>query len=516
MEPNDKPIPDHRLNRRDFLSTVGIGATIAGIGGLSTASRLAKAAKFNHAPATSTTNPFFVLQMVPKQVQLLPGPPTDVLSWNHAVIEGSEDDLKKINNSYLGPTMRLTSGGTCRIEILNGLNEETVLHLHGLLVPEVMDGHPRYAIGPNMKDNYKFHVLNRAGTYWYHPHPDMRTGPQVYAGLAGMIIVTDDEEQNLALPRGEYDQPIIIQDRWFDENNQLQYYDGGITGMHGDVVMVNGIADYRLSAATRMYRFRILNGSNARQYKLKWSTDRVSMTVIGTDGGLIRRPIDMKYVFLGPGERVEILADFSRLKVGTELKLQSLPFFGAGVATNPNLPVGAAFDVMTVGIDRQETESLVRPKFLSQMPMYNPKQAVNFGNPRRFVITGSSGFHGFNDLTFEMLAVDPNETVRLNDLEIWEFENPDLGGRLVHPIHLHGPQFQVINRSFNAPGRLAGYLSTYFGYTDFGWKDTFMIWPGEKVQILVKHHTYPGLFLYHCHNLEHEDMGMMRNFLVQP
>jgi FtsP/CotA-like multicopper oxidase with cupredoxin domain len=387
-----------------------------------------------------------------------------------------------------------------------------------------MDGHPRLVIPRGATYVYEFEVRNRAGTYWYHPHPHGMTGPQVYGGLAGLFLVSDDEEKAAGLPAGEYDIPLVIQDRAFDNRNQLIYLSGHrmeqMTGFLGDWILVNGNPDFILPAATRAYRLRLLNGSNSRIYKLAWQ-DGSPLTVIGTDGGLLETPAQRDYVMLGPAERIELWVDFSRYPVGSETALISLPFeggmLGGGrmgrgmMGPGAALPNGAGFPIFKVRVNRREKASPALPKRLSTINRYRAADAVNAGHPKRFNLEMRHMAWTINGRLFRMDQVDQDEKVRLDSLEIWEFINEGsgmgmMGGmNMPHPLHLHGKQFQVLERR--------GVV--HDGYVDEGWKDTVLLMPGERIRILVRFGDYPGLFLYHCHNLEHEDMGMMRNYLIE-
>jgi blue copper oxidase len=464
--------------------------------------------------AGQTPDVHLMLKASPGQVQILPGNPTSVWRYEGSVVEGRPGSLQAIPGSYLGPILRMRTGDLAMVTFLNNLAEETVVHWHGLNVPDLQDGHPRFAMAPGHAKTYHFPVINRAGTYWYHPHPHMRTGPQVYAGLAGLFIVEDEEEQALALPRGEYDVPLVIQDRIFSAANQFQYTTTAMQGLLGDRILVNGRVDAVHSCATRIYRLRILNGSNARIYKLGWG-DGSPVTVIGNDGGLLAAPVTKPYITLAPGERAEVWADFRNRPVGTQVVLRSLAFSGASAGGTPPMPQGAAFDVMRFSIDRSEAETLTLPQQLTTIGPYLPANAVNWNNPRTFEISFAAGQFRFNNRTFEMTAVAPDEIVRKNDIEAWVFTNTTGVMIMAHPIHLHGAHFQIYSRSI-APAQQANWETVRHGYIDEGWKDTFMIYPGETVRILVKHGPYTGLYLYHCHNLEHEDMGMMRNFRIDP
>jgi FtsP/CotA-like multicopper oxidase with cupredoxin domain len=362
----------------------------------------------------------------------------------------------------------------------------------------------------------------------------------VYQGLAGLFLVTDDEETAAGLPAGEYDVPLIIQDRTFDPDNQLVYLPGGMMdqmmGLLGDQILVNGQPDFALPVATRAYRLRLLNGSNSRIYKLGWS-DKTPLTVIATDGGLLEAPVERDYVTLGPGERIELWADFTGGPLGAEVKLQSLAFIGAeGDELAPGggmhghmqnmmmsaaaLPNGQPFDVLTVRIEREEKETLTKPTGLAALTRYNLEDAINAANPRSYSLTFRQMVWLLNDRQFEMDGTADNEIVRLNDLEVWEFVNELNPGQMMetlgmaHPMHIHGVQFQVLSREV-LPEVAAGVESVREGYVDGGWKDTILLMPGERVKLLLKFSDYPGLYLYHCHNLEHEDQGMMRNYRVE-
>lgn len=449
---------------------------------------------------------------------ILPGSPTGVWVYDGEVRHGARDRLQKSEQSYLGPTIRVQSGERLRIHLTNDLPQETIIHWHGLHLPDDMDGHPRYAVPQGGRYLYEFHVLNRAGTYWYHPHPHGLTGPQVYGGLAGLFLVSDAEEEALGLPSGEFEAPLVIQDRTFDRRNQLVYLGSGMmermNGFLGEVILVNGRPNATLSVASHPYRLRVLNGSNSRIYRLAWSDGR-PLVVIGTDGGLLERPIARPYVMLGPGERLDLWADFSRYPVGGEIFLISLPFDAGGgmmMGSGGAPPNGALLTILRVRVERPGPATRPLPERLSRVSRHRLDAAVNRDRPRRFVLGLQGMAWRINGRLFEMTGVAPDETVQLGDLEVWEFVNA--GGRgmgmmghmsLPHPIHLHGLQFQVLDRQ-------GGWTD---GFLDEGWKDTVLVMPGQRVRLLVKFEDFTGLYLYHCHNLEHEDMGMMRNYLVR-
>ncbi len=476
------------------------------------------------------------LRATSTDVQILSGKMTRALAYEPKIIFGDASNVVKLLGSYLGPVIHARTGDRIRVRLENALQEPTIIHWHGLRVPENMDGHPRYAIQPGKEFVYEFEVLDRAGTYWFHPHAHGTTGPQVYQGLAGLFLVSDAEEDAADLPTGEFDVPIVIQDRTFDASNQFLYAPrmGMMNdGVLGDRVLVNGEADFDLPVATRAYRIRLLNGSNSRTYKLAWS-NRMPLHVIATDGGLLGAPTTREYVTLAPGERVELWADFSDFPIGTEVTLQSMAFeavdvgmdgmmgmMGAEDMSNlPDLPNGAEFDVMRVHVDRVQPETRSLPERLSTIARYRIEDASNSASPRTFAVSmimnmGMGMSWGLNGRTFRVNDVAADEVIKLNDLEVWELVNETTPMAMNHPLHIHGAQFQIVERSV-MPEFSAGWESVRQGYVDEGWKDTVLLMPGERVKLLVRFTDFTGTYIYHCHNLEHADAGMMRNLAVVP
>ena len=550
-----------RYSRRDFIRLSGIG-TAALLGGGAIASFLNACTPQDAVTSTATgvsggisstaatiesTLPAGVgisgidpdveiaIRAVPSKVAILPGEQTRVWQYQAELLKGPSNALQNLPDTYLGPAIKLNTGQQIRVHFTNELSEPSIIHWHGLHVPQEADGHPRFAVGSGETYVYDFKVANRAGTYWYHPHPHGRTGPQAYYGMAGLFIVSDEEERALGLPEGEFDIPLVIQDRAFDRDNQLVYMGNGMMtqmmGFLGDHILVNGQPDFTLPVSTRPYRMRLLNGSNSRIYKLAWD-DGTPLTVIGTDGGLLEKPIQKKYITLAPSERVELWVDFSEHPTGSEIRLVSLAFVGneGGMMGGSSLPQGVPFPVMTVKVTQKATSSAKLPDVLSSFSRYERADAVNANSPRTFTLAMSMGTGWtINGRTFQMTDVAEDEIVKLDTLEMWEFINQAGGGNqgrgmggggmmsggmtLPHPMHVHGLQFQVIEREVD-PALRGAWETVSEGYLDEGWKDTALTMPGERVKILLKFEDFTGLYLYHCHNLEHEDMGMMRNYRI--
>ena len=515
------------ISRRNFLRMAGIGA--AGVLSGAALIPIASAASTGQKKTGFAPDVEIALSARPAEVGILPGSPTRSWVYRGRVVRGAGSSLVSVPNSYLGPTIHVKTGQKVRIRFNNHIPDESIVHWHGLHVPAEMDGHPRYVIPQGKSYMYEFEVRNRAGTYWYHPHPHGRTAPQVYGGMAGLFLVSDDEEAAAGLPSGAFDIPLVIQDRSFDADNQLVYLNGQMMGgmmgrmggFLGDRILVNGQPRFTLPVATRPYRLRLLNGSNSRIYKVAWQDGR-PLVIIGTDGGLLEKPVERSYVMLAPAERLELWADFSRDSVDSQVGLVSLPFdagmMGGGMMGRGRmmgggnaLPNGAGFTICRMHIQRRERAKFSLPARLSTISRYRPQAAVNAGRPRSFSLLMRHMAWTINGRTFQMEAVAADERVRLGTMELWEFTNPGggmgmMGGMgMPHPMHLHGKQFQVLSRSG----------VRHAGYVDEGWKDTVLVMPGERVRLLVRFDDYPGLFLYHCHNLEHEDLGMMRNYYVQ-
>jgi FtsP/CotA-like multicopper oxidase with cupredoxin domain len=458
----------------------------------------------------------------PGAAAVLPGSPTRAWKFTGRVVRGPADALTPLPGSYLGPVIRLRRGQRVRIRFRNQLPEPSIVHWHGLDVPAAADGHPRLAVQAGREYVYDFDVINRAGTYWCHPHPHMRTGAQVYQGLAGLLIVSDPEEDALGLPSGNGELLWVLQDRRFDSGNQLVYAAGGMgmmammqtmNGWLGDRALVNGRLQPALDVDRRTYRVRILNGSNARIYRLGWN-DGAPLTVIGGDGGLLEQPRVMKTITLATGQRVDLLLDLSDRVAGSLLQLNSLanPVDAAGrvgmMGDTPALPQGAAISLLTLRVSSTAGPRVSVPARLSAPPDH---WTINTSAPVRRVPLSFRQMNWFlAGRTFEMESVAADETIPAGSTHVWEFANETnpMGMMMAHPIHMHGRQFRVLSRS----GAETNPLNE--GFNDSAPTDTVLVLPGQSVRVQTTFSRYPGLYLYHCHILEHEDMGMMRNFRI--
>ena len=468
------------------------------------------------------------LTAAPGEARIRDGALTRVLRYTGEVLRGRADALR-ISDSYLGPALDLRRGERVRIVFRNRTGEPSIVHWHGMLVPEEADGHPRFAVDSGGEYLYEFTVRNPAGTYLYHPHPHGRTAPQVYSGLAGLLIVREPDEAKRALPGREHELAIVIQDR--RSGNSFSYSRGMMTqmsGLLGDVVLANGRADAVFRVTPRAWRLRLANVSNARVYKLAWSDGR-PLRVIGTDSGLLPgKPLERPYLVLAPFERVEILEDFGTRAPGAEIALESLEFSSLSMGSMMgNMMGGGGMGGMMGGMGEmmrgmmgpEQGEPLTVARFvISRDARVKPSEVVLPASPHapekpaaelysRVSFRRMRGF--FNGRDFDMDAVADDERLPLGRPTVWTFENDGGGMPMPHPIHIHGVRFRILERRGDgAPQDLRE------GLIDAGFKDTFLIFPGERVKVHVVP-TEPGMFMYHCHNLEHEDGGMMRNCLFR-
>ncbi len=418
------------------------------------------------------------------------------------------------NGSYLGPTIRANRGDEVEIAVINALEEDTTVHWHGLLIPAELDGSPHQLIRPGTTWRPTLPIRQPAATLFYHSHAHGRTGAQVYSGLAGLFLVTDDEERALGLPSeyGVDDLPLVLQDRLF-EDGHLVLPEGMMArmmGRRGNTTLINGTPNAIARVPNGLVRLRLVNGSNARIFDLSFDDQR-TFHWIASEGGLLEEPTQVRSLTLAPGERAEVLVNFSdgRLVALRTAPDTNLPMMMGQISRMRGLATeifGGGDEVVLrfepVASDRR---SGVVPSRLIARQRADASKATG---RRRFVLSmGMGGMMGgrmgssrdmfINGRPFVMDRID--ERVRLGDTEIWEIS----GQMMSHPVHIHGVQFEVLSRNGSKPLP-----------RDAGVRDTVLV--REPVELLV-HFTQPAVdapFMYHCHILEHEDNGMMGQFVT--
>src|SRR6266545_4768536 len=459
----------NRLSRRTFLRTALASAGVLAIGG--TMAPLVMGAPTAAGGGTTTRNPLrippgaspyngFALTAAPATVDLGGGKTSAVLAYNGV---------------FPGPTFRANRGDSVSIQFTNGLSEATTVHWHGMVVPTVADGQPQDLVAPGASYSYQYPILQRACLNWYHPHPHMETGKQVVLGLAGAFIVNDAEEAALGLPSGAYEVPLIVRDVNIDSTGNI-IYNPTSSGYLAKNPMVNGTRDPYLNVDTAVYRFRVLNGASARLFKLVLSNG-APFTLIGNDGGLLETAVQVSQIEFSPGERLDLLVDFRQLAVGATVMLQDL---------------NTGWNLLEFRVAPPATDTYTTPRALSTI--------TKLSNPVRTRLFSFDGMTRINGKEYDLNRIDFR--VPFGQTELWSFTT---NGNAPHPVHIHGASFQVQSRT--------GGRGTLFPW-ERGWKDTVLLEDGETVEVLIRFDSYRGLYLMHCHKLEHEDMGMMTNFEV--
>ena len=430
-------------------------------------------------------------------VQFLSGPVTQTYGIN--------------NYKYFGPTLILNKGQHVSITVNNSMGDTTTMHWHGLHVAAINDGGPHSMIMDGMSWNPQFVVMNNASTCWYHPHLDRKTGLQALRGAAGVIIVRDPVEAALDLPRtyGVDDFPIVVQSHEFDSVNQINP-----RAMSDSILLVNGTQNPMVNLPAQVVRLRLLNASQERTF-LFGLTNNKSFSVIGNDGGLLSAPVATTRISVSPGERAEILVDLGGMtgqatyliSYGSELPsdVRGGPPMNMGGTNTMYSPFdGINFNILKLNVVAPTANPVTSiPASLVTVPRLlaanaNTTRSITFTAQNMMVMDGP--FY-FNDSLFNMNRIDYR--IPLNNTEIWSLNDQTM---VAHPFHIHGMQFQILDRDGNPPAA-----------KEAGWKDVVLVHHQETVRIITKFTDFPDAntpYMYHCHILMHEDDGMMGQYVI--
>ena len=502
-----------KISRRAFLATTALGS-LAVYGGVSSTNI------FSTNEAMAKTHGSNALPMPPLlEGKDIDGTKTYDLSLQNGSTEffqGVQTRTSGINGSYLGPTLKMRNGDNVRLNVKNTLGETSTLHWHGAHLPASQDGGPHQIIKNGETWSPQFQVKQKAASLWYHPHLEGKTGEHVWRGMAGMLIIEDDEADALNLPNtyGVDDIPVILQDRNFSRSGAMPYDNSmhsAMMGLSGNTPLTNGSITPHFDSKSNLLRLRILNASNASFYNLGFANNK-KFKQIASDGGLLETPVEMNRIVLAPAERAEIIVELSEgetatLKnykwvssggMGGMMGGRGMGMMGGGTPEFEFLHIRSANSFAQkkalpnklATINRlKESDASVRRVFELQMNM----------GPR--VMMGLLASHLINGKVMKHNRID--ETVKLGATEIWEIRNSSF---MAHPFHIHDVQFQILDRNGNKPS--AG---------ESGRKDVVLVNPGEAVRLIMKFEDYAdpkSPFMYHCHILEHEDAGMMGQFVV--
>jgi len=400
------------------------------------------------------------------------------------LVSGEKTKTYGYNGPFLGPTIRVERGQNIHIHTQNRLKQATSFHWHGAILDDSSDGGPHQTVAAGQNKLISFKVNQPAATLWYHPHAVGSTASQVYNGLAGFLLVDDQNSRQLKLPRnyGKDDFPIVVQDRSFDKNNQLDYKKiVSSNGTLGNTLLINGTQNPYIETTTKYVRLRLLNGSNAREYTFKLD-DRSSFYQISTDGGFLKKPVQENKITLAPGERAEIVVDLGHYSQGSQVKLKS-----------------ADSNILTMKVKNNHDGETKLPRQLTNLQTVTKSgQKVT----QNIALSDMGHMVSINNRQFSMNRIDLK--VKQNTTQVWKIRNKNNMMGEIHPFHIHGVQFRLLSINNNAsPSNMQG------------WKDTIMTRPGNQYKILIKF-TQTGVFMYHCHNLEHEEAGMMGQIRVVP
>ncbi len=425
---------------------------------------------------------------------------------------GNQTITGSVNNNFWGPTLFFNKGDVVHLNVKNKLNDSTTIHWHGMHLPAVMDGGPHQVIPPGTLWQPYWKVSNNAGTYWYHPHLHEMTLEHLTKGIGGFIIVRDPIESLLALPRkyGIDDIPLVLTSRRYDANNQFVTTNTA----YGDYMLSNGTPSAQINLPKQYVRLRILNAEIERGYDLGFSDNR-TFYIIANDGGLLNSPIAVTRVKLMVGERVEIMVNLGSDQIGSSLNLmaynsgQTFGFPGSEPGTNGefgSLLNNINFNVLHINVIASTNNPIISlPSSLTSNSYYTSANAtvtrtinITNGNPGPNPIP-----FNFDNTSFAIGTI--NKTINLNDIEKWTIINNNVFG---HTFHIHDVEFKIVDRNGSPTG---------VGSHESGWKDVIYVPRNESVSFVAKFDDYADAihpFMYHCHFSNHEDEGMMGQFIV--
>ncbi len=434
-----------------------------------------------------------------------------IQSGRASILPAVETPTLGVNQPFLGATLKVKQGDRVHIRVKNQLVKTTTLHWHGMKLPAKADGGPHQPIAPGSQWETRFDIDQPAATLWYHSHQLHKTGVQVYHGLAGMFLIEDEPSRKLGLPStyGVDDFPVILQDKDFNADGTLQYVTtvrDRMMGKRGKHTLVNGVMRPLLKVERPLIRLRLLNGSNARIYQLEFDDGR-PFHLIGSDGGLLEHPVTLHAITLAPAERAEVLVDLSDGAMPIlRHRTHKQPFPERGMAMmNRMMGEPMQFDIMQIDATAAVSTPVQIPHRLVSHPLVDLHSVVK---QRTFKLGMNRSLDGLttpdqftiNNKSMDMARID--EVVQAGSVEIWTIKNSTM---MPHPFHIHNVQFKVLRRERKPQEH------------ELGFKDTVLVHPFERVQLLIQfplHRDPETPYMYHCHILEHEDHGMMGQFVV--
>jgi FtsP/CotA-like multicopper oxidase with cupredoxin domain len=474
------------LNRRELIAKAGLsgGALVLP----SSLSLLTRPTRSAHAPLfpppfslplrippvarpthQDVTTDYYRLTVADTEATIFPGIRTKVLTYN---------------GEFPGATIKARRGRRVVITQVNRCAQPAVLHTHGLHNPPNEDGYPMDLVGPGQQRDYHYRNDQLGATLWYHDHVHHLDAERIYRGLAGYYLLEDPAERAFGLPEGEFEVPLMLRDAEFDHAGQLVFRMGGFRTRK--TLLINGGPQPYFQVAARKYRFRFLNTANERRFVLRLANN-APMLLVGSDGGLLPKPVPAHTFEIWPGERVEAVIDFAKFRPGTRIELVNDHGEDAGTRRVMR------FDVTRPALDHSHVPATLRP-----LP--------EFGTPSahrevRFQLDRKTGMFLIDGKIFDPHRVDQH--IKLGATEIWTIRNDDVKPAIPHNMHIHLVQFKVLDRN-----------GTQVGGCETGLKDTVTVPSGGYVRLKARFADYTGRYVYHCHLLDHEAMGMMAQFEI--
>lgn len=411
---------------------------------------------------------------------------------SHEILPGVSSKTWGFNGDFLGPTLYMRKGETINMTVRNEVSEPTVVHWHGMHLAADADGGPALVFPPGESWSPTWKVDQDAATLWYHPHPHGVSGLHAYRGLAGGIVVADDETDALGLPNtyGIDDIPIVLTDAKFTDDGQLDETIDPTYGLLGDTPLVNGITKPRFEAPAGKLRLRLVNGATMRFHNLSLG---VPFHVIATDQGLVEHPVEVDAILLSPGERAEVIVD---VEADSELMLRSIGVDDRGGLPDEEVANGFGlsdvFDLLEIVGTESQSEGALPERLVNAEEV-----GTDWAAEREFRLNGFQ----INEQSMDMERIDFEKTQAGPELWTVTNENADWP----HNFHIHNARFRV--------------LDVENGEVKFreGWHDTIYVPPLSTVRLGVDipmHRNDDYAFMYHCHMLFHEDEGMMGQFRI--
>lgn len=432
---------------------------------------------------------YYVIRQQPGKQVIIPGYTTNV--WGY-------------NGTFPGPTIRQRKGRQAVVRHINNLpaGESFTVHLHGMAALPQYDGYAEDLTPPGYYKDY-YYPNDRAATLWYHDHAVGKTAFHVYSGLAAFYLVEDDYELSLPLPKGDREVTLFLHDKQFNRAGQAVFDTNGQNEVMGDVITINGVAWPKMKVAQGRYRFRMVNGSISRAYKLALSTGE-PIYVIGTDAGLKQKAAPVKSFRIGMAERYDFIIDFGKYKNGTQIVLKNLDLDNNVEYDNTNVIMRFDVDASLNNASPQESDPTRLTNMLAGNEIIRPVTPIEeliakAKFTQKWQFARNNGEWTINGKTWDKDRVDAKPD--LDAYEIWEIENT--GGGWFHPVHVHLLDQQIIERNGQPP----------FEY-EKGWKDVFFLGPNETMKIVGRYGPHSGRYMMHCHNNVHEDFDMMTQFEV--